>query len=246
MKKVSVIIGIVLGVLAMRTMPEGDAYLDFSNGPFLFSFFLIVMSVVLIYSGARKEPVVAEKQNNINEYDDKINSLKELKDSGILTNEEYALKLNSVEFQNLGFNPQIENSSNYIKLRNLFDDGFLTKQEFENKVGILKKTLLPNNVKEESYFEGLRVFTNDDLNNGFKDEKGITVIEPIYEFAENFKNGLALVRRNGKFGFIDILGNVVIDIKFDNAYSFDNERALVFLENKKFYIDKSGEKVGNY
>ena len=46
------------------------------------------------------------------------------------------------------------------------------------------------------------VFVNENLDYGFKDTQGEIVIKPIYEYADNFSNGLALVRDSGRFGFI--------------------------------------------
>src|SRR5437868_15001693 len=50
---------------------------------------------------------------------------------------------------------------------------------------------------------------------GFKDFSGKIIIEPVYEDAESFSDGMAEVKLKGKFGFIDYAGKVVIPIKYD-------------------------------
>lgn len=159
----------------------------------------------------------------------KIDTLKQLKEKGILTDQEYESKVKKVEEDNVS--KSLENYEEYKQLSALYEDGILTKEEFENKVEILKYKI---NTKKETvigeeqhFFEGLCIFTNEDLDFGFKNEQGQIIIEPIYEYAENFNNGFALVRVNRKFGFIDKNGKVVIDIIYDNEY-----KALVAINDR--------------
>lgn len=180
-----------------------------------------------------------------NSFNDKINSLKELKDKEILTEQEYNDKVKNLESSRKDY--QIRLSEDYKKLKSLFDDGILTKEEFESKVDILRNKL---EVKEDisteekqEFFEGLCVFANEDLNFGFKNKQGDIIINPIYEYADNFSNGLALVRDNGRFGFINKNGEIVIDIIYENAMSFSNDKALVLLKKREFYIDKNGNEI---
>lgn len=207
---------------------------------------LLLFIIYLIYNSQKKEdePLPIENSHRMQKetdvYDDRLNSLKELKESGILTVEEYKQKAKNIE--NSKLEAQLKESSNYKKLKSLYDDSVLTKEEFENKVEILKNSLLSKDeIEEELYFEGLRVFTDENLNYGFKDKKGDIIIKPIYEFAENFNEGLALIRQDGKFGFIDNVGNIIIDMKFDNAFSFDNGSAMVILNSKTYYINTNGD-----
>lgn len=194
---------------------------------------ILVILGINSYIKQNSTEVIREKQiiKETNNFDDKINSLKELKDKEILTEQEYSDKVKKIE--NSKLESQLKLSEDYKKLKSLFDDGILTKEEFESKIEILKNKL---NVKEENplqlkeeFFEGLRIFTNEDLDFGFKNEEGEIIIEPVYEYAENFNNGLALVRINRKFGFINKNEEVVIDIIYDNehnAFIAKNEREL--------------------
>ena len=54
-----------------------------------------------------------------------------------------------------------------------------------------------------------------------------TLTQPIYEDAKDFSDGLAPVKMNGKWGYIDETGKTVIDFKYDYAGSFSEGVALV-------------------
>ena len=53
------------------------------------------------------------------------------------------------------------------------------------------------------------------------------IIDPIYDYARNFSEGLATVMKDGKWGYIDTTGKTVLEFKYDIAYSFSEDRALV-------------------
>lgn len=80
---------------------------------------------------------------------------------------------------------------------------------------------------------------------GFIDGCGRVVIEPVYDSALEFSEGLARVEKNGKFGFIDKSGKVVIDFYLDFAWFFHEGKALAEIhgdKEKKFYIDKDNKR----
>lgn len=187
-------------------------------------------------------------------YDDKINSLRELKEKEILTEDEYNDKVKNLK--NLKFESEIKLSDDYKKLKSLFDDGILTKEEFEDKIVILKtkfhsKDKFGNRKKKldnepdftvtEEISEGFYVIMDNDMNYGFADMSYKKVIDTIYEFANSFKEGLALVRLNNQFGFIDKNGKEIIPFIYDNAYSYENGKAKVKKGKESFYINKFGE-----
>lgn len=59
------------------------------------------------------------------------------------------------------------------------------------------------------YFtEGLQVLMKDEKY-GFLDEKGNELIPFVWDYAENFSNGLAYVEKGGKMAYIDHSGNIV-------------------------------------
>ena len=54
---------------------------------------------------------------------------------------------------------------------------------------------------------------------GYCSIDGKTVIEIVYDSAYNFSEGLAAVKRNGKWGFINTFGEVVVPCKYDEVDS---------------------------
>ena len=52
-------------------------------------------------------------------------------------------------------------------------------------------------------------------------------ITPRFEDAGRFSEGLAPVKQNGKWGYINEEGDVVIDFQYDRAYTFNEGYAVV-------------------
>ena len=91
-----------------------------------------------------------------------------------------------------------------------------------------------------------------------KNDKGSILTKTSYDniFKENnyrddkFENGFLRVRRNGKFGFIDILGNEIIPCKYTKIDPFKNDVARVWGEvNETYgatmsgYVNKEGKEI---
>lgn len=80
---------------------------------------------------------IAEKKTE--EVKSKLNStienLKDLKQKGILSEEEFNTKVDKIEAEKSEQN--LKNSTEYKQLKNLLDSGILTKEEFENKSSML-------------------------------------------------------------------------------------------------------------
>lgn len=72
---------------------------------------------------------------------------------------------------------------------------------------------------------------------------GIWIIDPEYDRAEAFSESMAVVRKDGKYGYIDVSGRLVIPVKYQDAGSFSAGLAPVCLYGKYGYVDKSGEMV---
>jgi hypothetical protein len=255
LKTAKVIIGLVVGFFATITMfqmffEETGAGLYGALSGYAV---IIAICIWLVYSGAKddsKTKVLQKEKNKVtNPNYDKSLALKQLKDKGILTEQEYEEKLKKLVEDDL--EKSLEGYNEYKQLKSLYNDGILTKDEFESKVEYLKKILkdkLRSNAEESNEnepSEGLILVTDTDLNYGFTDIFGKEVIETKFEYAENFSEGLALVRLNNKFGYIDKRGNVIIDLQFEDAESFKNGFAKVKRDDDIFHIDinKKGERV---
>jgi len=79
---------------------------------------------------------------------------------------------------------------------------------------------------------------------GFKvASTGEIIIPLIYDDAWGFSEGLAKVKLNGKWGFIDKTGKEVIPLKYDGADDFSEGLASVKLNDKYGFIDKTGKEV---
>ena len=64
-----------------------------------------------------------------------------------------------------------------------------------------------------------------------------------FEVAMRFSDGLAAVRINGRFGYIDATGRVVIAPQFDAAGPFTGDYAEVWLDGRSGAIDRTGRLV---
>ena len=76
--------------------------------------------------------------------------------------------------------------------------------------------------RAQAFREGLAAVSLDGQLWGYVDRKGNTVIKPAFEKApwNWFSDGRALMKRQGRFGFIDTQGKVVIEPKYVGASPF--------------------------
>ncbi|MBI5172708.1 MAG: WG repeat-containing protein [Candidatus Melainabacteria bacterium] len=87
-----------------------------------------------------------------------------------------------------------------------------------------------------------------DSGSQYKDKRGIEryraiLSASIFESCFGFHNGLAMVVRDGSFGFIDSSGKVAIAHKFEQADHFQEGLATVKINGKYGYINTRGEIV---
>ena len=71
----------------------------------------------------------------------------------------------------------------------------------------------------------------------------------MLDLALSYKDGLAVVAQDKKYGFINKRGEIEKPLIYDSAHSFHDDLALVYLNNEGFiYINKYGIKAvpGNY
>ncbi|MBW4577893.1 MAG: WG repeat-containing protein [Aphanothece sp. CMT-3BRIN-NPC111] len=76
---------------------------------------------------------------------------------------------------------------------------------------------------------------------GYRDQNGQIVIQPDFDEAGEFSEGLAAIKIGSKFGYIDETGLEVIPPKFDQAKPFSEGLASVKLGRKFGYIDQKGQ-----
>ena len=82
---------------------------------------------------------------------------------------------------------------------------------------------------------------------GYIDRKGQIAINPQFDVAMDFTEGLASVRPTrgpeSKVGFIDRTGQLVIAPQFDMAWQFSEGFVQVTIGDKDGYVDKTGKMV---
>jgi len=105
-------------------------------------------------------------------------------------------------------------------------------------------TIMKKKYKSFGYPQGKYMWYNTGEKYGLADTTGTILIKPIYEKLTYFSdNGLALARKNGKYGFINKKGEVVVGFKFTDATGFKYDLASVKLNNKWGFIDENGNFV---
>ena len=68
------------------------------------------------------------------------------------------------------------------------------------------------------------------------------VVKPQFSEVKNFSQGLAAVKLDDKWGYIDKTGKVVVKPQFSEAYSFSERVAGVTVDSNKWeYIDQTGK-----
>lgn len=90
-------------------------------------------------------------------------------------------------------------------------------------------------------FESFKIFKSGDKY-GYQ-LKGQEVIPARYSYATQFSKGLALVKLDEKWGYIDSSGNWSITPRFDMAQPFNGEYAIVSKYGKIGMIDQKGDFV---
>jgi hypothetical protein len=78
---------------------------------------------------------------------------------------------------------------------------------------------------------------------GFVDKTGKTVIEPAFEDAWPFSDGLASVRVGGKWGYVDKTGKTVVEPQYDYAWPFSEGLGRLLKDGTQGYLDTEGKIV---
>lgn len=82
---------------------------------------------------------------------------------------------------------------------------------------------------------------------GYCSIDGKTVIEIVYDSAYNFSEGLAAVKRNGKWGFINTFGEVVVPCKYDEVdSSYKDGSGRLTKGQEVFVFDCNGNLMESY
>lgn len=78
---------------------------------------------------------------------------------------------------------------------------------------------------------------------GWMTLEGKPVIPAEYESVGFFRDGLAWVEKNGRYGYVNKANELVIDFRYTGANDFEKGRAIVEIDDKYGIIDRSGELI---
>jgi WG containing repeat len=130
----------------------------------------------------------------------------------------------------------------YIKKKRNFP---LIGSANSNTLGKLNRfgdTIMQKKYRAFGYPQGKYMWYNTGEKYGLADTTGIILIKPIYEKLEYFsKNGLAVAKRDGKFGFINSNGEIIIDFIYNDAKGFKYDLAPVKINGKWGFINHKGK-----
>ncbi|HBH3655659.1 TPA: WG repeat-containing protein [Clostridioides difficile] len=94
-----------------------------------------------------------------------------------------------------------------------------------------------------NFSEGLAYATITNRLNEYIDKTGKIVIQPKFDDAKDFSEGLAGVKIGDKWGFIDKEGKIVINPIFNDLQPFKENLAFVMKDDKWGVIDKNGKVI---
>lgn len=85
---------------------------------------------------------------------------------------------------------------------------------------------------------------NVDYDFMFIDNTGKVVLDlSDYDSVQSFSEGLAVVEKSGKYGYIDKKGNIVIPIQYKSASDFSDGEAYVDIGDTSYSIDLKGNRL---
>lgn len=117
------------------------------------------------------------------------------------------------------------------------------KENKLNKMNKLLTTILILLINSAIYGQSLVIFNSFKSGYGFKDASGNIIVPPKYDAAKLLFEGLATVKLNNKWRFIDNTGKKTFNAIYDDVQYYSNELILVKLKSKWGLIDKTGKDI---
>lgn len=135
-----------------------------------------------------------------------------------------------------------------IEYDNVLDykNGMFTAEK-SNKWGIIdieNKIIIPFEYRRIRHFQNdLALITNKGT--GYINKEKEIVIEPQNSFnlSGDFYNGLALVKKDNNYGFINKENKIIIPIIYDNALPFKDKKTIVLKDRICFFINQKGKMI---
>lgn len=101
--------------------------------------------------------------------------------------------------------------------------------------------------KAEHFVDGCAIVATGKNGNyafGLIDSTGAEILAlGSYDFMFHFKNGLAAVEKNNKYGYINTKGKEIIPCIYDRSDGFNSKLAFTLLNGKEGFIDQTGKEV---
>lgn len=136
-------------------------------------------------------------------------------------------------------------------VNSLFGTARLTVCGFINKKG---ETVIPFKFQGQlggtEFHEGLcaiGISKRDNLfgqteKNTFINTRGEVVISGIFDDAEDFENGVALVKKSGKYGYINHDGEIIIPCVYDDR-GYENDKICLKKGDEEFFFTFQGDLI---
>lgn len=132
-----------------------------------------------------------------------------------------------------------------------FSQGIALVEITKNNFGLINKfgKITPiNGVYQNVYNpkEGFCITNarkNGQTKYGFVKTNGQIILEPTYDFVDNFEMGTATFFNEGKAGMIDTTGNIVIEARYDEIYRFDQFHYIYESDGLKGLMTTTGEQI---
>lgn len=98
---------------------------------------------------------------------------------------------------------------------------------YVNDKGEVAIPITPTYIQVGNFYQGLAPVRNDELKWGCINKNNDYVIPPVYDWLEDFHEGLAAFYRNEKWGFLNTSGVEITPAIYEQAYHFFNGLAPV-------------------
>ncbi len=92
----------------------------------------------------------------------------------------------------------------------------------------------------QPFFDGLAMVQAATGKCGYIDRFGRYEIEPVYDWACPFSEGIALVRVAGKYGYITKNGTFLVEPRYEHANSYSEGHAGVYDGDRWYVLNRSG------
>ena len=143
------------------------------------------------------------------------------------------------ESEEIVIEPQWSNVSDFYEGRAVV--------QVDNYYGVIDEvgqTIVPTEYDDLSWDGSQYVYGEKEFYWGVIDRMGAEVVAFEWDWIGEFSQGLLLVQRDGKFGYLNSKGELALDIQYDDATSFSEFGfASVTIGEDEFHISPDGKRV---